>query len=735
MKPLVIGPLTIPFKPLTDIQPFTYRDALTFLEIIERLREYLNKDVITSVNENMRTLLENYLEAYAKIVEQGEDNLAAVIAQGEDNLAAVTRQGAENLATVLEQGNVNLAEMHSLYNSFTDDITALVNTINNKSGSVPIQRVLLEADYVAEFDWTWPQLQPVFWEFTQDSAGGHNVIFPPNVMRLDTLKTFPGATSTIITYPTVDGWIAYSQDRGDERFNVKDFGAVADGATDDSQAFKLAIAAITNRGGGELYIPPGDYWLKSTIELADNMKMTGNDAVFVRYADAGEEGYTVFRSRYGHGKGYGRGLKNFQATGLTFKGSFLGGQQRHVNGFSIYHGENIVLRDLTFIEALATGHLIDFCGSKNILVDNVRMIGMNVSTGNYQRAEAIQLDVADLTSSSAPEDANDADFLPCVNVVLENIHAEAVTVNNIRYPAPIVAGSHTLTGNGPHRNITIRNVTIVEPHEWTSHQAAGMIHFVYADGIFIDNISVDFNGKNPRPIVGIYGSSAGPIDNIVVNNLYAYNYAGETTHGFIATDSMSTAEVGPVGTISITNLKCEAPKTATASLAPIVVRVGSVNVSDAVINGQSRLIWASPNSNTGTTPGDIVINRCRIHSGARGAIYVEGADRVTITDTLVNTDDYNNIHLISPKMAVVTGNNIKSTVGHSQVLYLVGSGVEGFAINNNMITANPGERGIRAECNASAKGAIVGNVIKGGTGFYIVTTENNTWTIANNATV
>jgi len=53
--------------------------------------------------------------------------------------------------------------------------------------------------------------------------------------------TAPSATSTT-TVPTVD---------------VKDYGAVGDGVTDDSPAIKAAVAALTS--GGRLYLPLGDY--------------------------------------------------------------------------------------------------------------------------------------------------------------------------------------------------------------------------------------------------------------------------------------------------------------------------------------------------------------------------------------------------------------------------------------------------------------------------------------------
>src|SRR5687767_1515055 len=59
---------------------------------------------------------------------------------------------------------------------------------------------------------------------------------------------------------------AYPQDGGEkpsigtrEVFNVKDYGAVGDGQTDDSGAFQRVIDDIASEETGVLYVPPGDY--------------------------------------------------------------------------------------------------------------------------------------------------------------------------------------------------------------------------------------------------------------------------------------------------------------------------------------------------------------------------------------------------------------------------------------------------------------------------------------------
>ena len=52
----------------------------------------------------------------------------------------------------------------------------------------------------------------------------------------------------------------------DRTFNLKDFGAVGDGKTVNTGAFKAAIAAVDQAGGGKLIVPAGA-WLTGPIDL------------------------------------------------------------------------------------------------------------------------------------------------------------------------------------------------------------------------------------------------------------------------------------------------------------------------------------------------------------------------------------------------------------------------------------------------------------------------------------
>ncbi len=53
-------------------------------------------------------------------------------------------------------------------------------------------------------------------------------------------------------------------------FDVRAYGAVADGTTDNTAAFAAAIAAANARGGGRVVVPPGT-WLSGAIRLLSNV--------------------------------------------------------------------------------------------------------------------------------------------------------------------------------------------------------------------------------------------------------------------------------------------------------------------------------------------------------------------------------------------------------------------------------------------------------------------------------
>ena len=74
-----IPPISWPNSPATNITPFTYRDGLSYLQRLERIVRYVNKNVIPYVNESYTELAETTQENVNNLIEQVNSLVQAVI--------------------------------------------------------------------------------------------------------------------------------------------------------------------------------------------------------------------------------------------------------------------------------------------------------------------------------------------------------------------------------------------------------------------------------------------------------------------------------------------------------------------------------------------------------------------------------------------------------------------------------------------------------------------------------
>ena len=66
-------------------------------------------------------------------------------------------------------------------------------------------------------------------------------------------------------------------------FDIRDYGAVADGATKNTTAIAEAISACADAGGGTVLIPPG-LWLTGPIHLRSNVNLHAAEGAIVRFS-------------------------------------------------------------------------------------------------------------------------------------------------------------------------------------------------------------------------------------------------------------------------------------------------------------------------------------------------------------------------------------------------------------------------------------------------------------------
>ena len=174
-------------------------------------------------------------------------------------------------------------------------------------------------------------------------------------------------------------------------YNVKDFGAKADGKTIDSPAINRAIEAAAEAGGGTVYLPAGEYACYS-IRLKSNIHLYLEQGACILAAFPGKEaGYDSAEPNehnkyqdFGHSHWknsliWGIGLENITISGpgliygkgLTREESRLPGVGN--KAISLKECRNVTLKDLSMLHCghfalLATG------------IDNLTILNLKVDT-------------------------------------------------------------------------------------------------------------------------------------------------------------------------------------------------------------------------------------------------------------------------------------------------------------------------------------------------------------------
>jgi len=210
----------IPFNigPLNNIQPFTYRDQLSHMGMLEKLRAYINDSLRPEFNEEMQRILDEFQE------------------------------GVTNTETN--------------YLAFVDQINEAVMQINNRIGPESMHRVELAADYTLTVDPVWPDEHPIRFQFTQDSTGGHAVTFDSEIIGSAGIDPTPGVMTEIELVPDGAGnWMIRTLNKPPVIDVVKEFGARPGGVFDNTVKFNAAMdeARASKR---EVFIPAG-VWLSS----------------------------------------------------------------------------------------------------------------------------------------------------------------------------------------------------------------------------------------------------------------------------------------------------------------------------------------------------------------------------------------------------------------------------------------------------------------------------------------
>lgn len=93
----------------------------------------------------------------------------------------------------------------------------------------------------------------------------------------DKISPLAGISAEKLRFDTpTPGLVRSVQAKLEDRINVKDFGAIGDGVTDDTNAFLDAVAYIRSGAGKILYVPSGNYKLTAPMPTGSSFGIVGD---------------------------------------------------------------------------------------------------------------------------------------------------------------------------------------------------------------------------------------------------------------------------------------------------------------------------------------------------------------------------------------------------------------------------------------------------------------------------
>ena len=140
-------------------------------------------------------------------------------------------------------------------------------------------------------------------------------------------------------------------DKGGQVYNVKAYGVLGDGSTDDTTAINTLATTVFTAGGGTLFFPPGTYVLTASIFIQDNVSMIGSGRqVTIFYLKSGSSLTSahgiIEPNQIGGIPGRGYYSKNNYFAHFSINGNIAGNGVHIYEGFAGYQCKNLVIEDV-----------------------------------------------------------------------------------------------------------------------------------------------------------------------------------------------------------------------------------------------------------------------------------------------------------------------------------------------------------------------------------------------------
>jgi len=273
--------------------------------------------------------------------------------------------------------------------------------------------------------------------------------------------------------------------------NVRDFGAVGDGVTDDAAAIQAALDAANAAGGAEVFIPDGVYAIKTSLRIYPYTRLRLAPRATIVRAGAFSP---MLIPGIGDVDAYD-GVHDIEIIGGTWDGNQEQFPAQFTN-MSFMHVRNVLIKDARIINNY-NSHYIEINAAQNVAILNCHFYGF----AGVRLTEAIQLDLAK-SSGQFPYYGN-YDNTPCDGVLIQGCVFEDCNRG---------IGSHSATAGVYHKNVRIignhfRNLTGqgIRAYQW---------RWVTISGNTFENVRL---GIEVRPGAGADASHIG--QTVIANNV------------------------------------------------------------------------------------------------------------------------------------------------------------------------------------------------------------------------
>ncbi|RAK06881.1 polygalacturonase [Halanaerobium saccharolyticum] len=286
-------------------------------------------------------------------------------------------------------------------------------------------------------------------------------------------------------------------------YNILDFGAKRDGKTLNTAAFKKAVKKCSECGGGEIYIPAGDY-LSGSIRLESNITLNISAGAKIIFSNRPEDHEIILQRWEGkEQKVYSPLIYAKNAENVTIKGQgMIDGQ-----GKKWWHlFENNKLK-------YARPRGISFENCSNILIEGVKIKNSPAWTVNPIKSDKITINKVSIKNPPNSPNTDGINPSSCKNVHISDCHVD-VGDDCITIKSGTEKGQDLI----PCENITVTNCTIVHGHGGVviGSEMSGSVRNVTINNCVFDGTDRGIRIKSRR-------GRGGVVEDIVVNNIVMNN--------------------------------------------------------------------------------------------------------------------------------------------------------------------------------------------------------------------